>query len=89
MAPERKLTEAQREVLSLMGNGPDLRNFDECSPQWWIEGRGAVYKRTAEFLVKHRMVEYCAHWGGQPGILGFRITEAGRAALSALQGRER
>lgn len=79
----RELTEAQREVLSQMGDGPDLRNFDEAVPQWWIEGRGTVYKRTAEFLVRHCLVEYCAHWGGQPGILGFRVTPAGRTVLEA------
>lgn len=77
-----KLTEAQREALSLMGDGPDLRNGDECAPQWWIEGHGTVNKRTAEALVRSGMVEYCAHWGGQPGVLGYRITPAGRAALT-------
>jgi hypothetical protein len=46
-----------------------------------IEGHGAVYKRTAEFLVRNGLVEYCARWGGQPGILGYRITEAGHRAL--------
>lgn len=77
-----ELTPAQREVLSNMGDGPTLRNFDESAPQWWIEGKGAVYKRTGEALVKRGFVRYAAHWGGQPGILGFSITEAGRLALS-------
>lgn len=76
-----KLTEAQLEVLSKCTDGPNLRNFDEVSPSWWIEGHGTVYERTAQFLVRNGLVEYCAHWGGQSGILGFRITPAGRAAL--------
>jgi len=76
-----KLTEAQIDVLSKCTDGPNLRNGDECTPMWWIEGHGAVYKRTAEFLVRNGLVQYCAKWGGQPGILGFRITAAGRAAL--------
>ena len=78
-----KLSEAQRDVLAMCTDGPNLRNGDECTPQWWIEGHGTVYKRTAEFLVRHRLVEYCARWGGHPGILGYRITDAGRRALSA------
>lgn len=78
-----KLTSAQREVLSQMrGDAPDLRNGDEGTPQWWIEGRGAVYKRTAEALVRAGHVQYCTKWGGDPGVLGFRITESGRSALA-------
>lgn len=82
-----KLTEAQRDVLSRCNDKPDLRNGDEYTPQWWIEGHGAVYKRTAEFLVRNSLVEYCARWGGHPGVLGFRITDAGRAALERSEGR--
>lgn len=77
-----KLTEAQRRVLSMCTDAPNLRNGDECIPQWWIEGHGAVYKRTAEFLVRNKLVAYCARWGGHPGVLGYRITPAGRAALT-------
>lgn len=80
-----KLTEAQMDVLAKCTDGPCLRNGDECTPQWWIEGHGAVYKRTAESLVRRGMVEYCARWGGHPGILGYRITDAGRAALEQEQ----
>lgn len=76
-----KLTEAQLEVLSKCTDGPNLRNGDEYVPQWWIEGGGAVYKRTAEFLVRNKLVELCQRWGGHPGILGYRITTAGRNAL--------
>ena len=76
-----KLTPAQIEVLSLMGDGPSLRECDEVSPQWWVERHGTVYKRTAEALVRIGAVEYCAHWGGQPGILGFRVSKSGREAL--------
>ena len=76
-----KLTESQLEVLSKCTDGPNLRNGDENTPQWWVEGHGAVYKRTAEFLVRNKLVELCQRWGGHPGILGFRITPAGRAAL--------
>jgi hypothetical protein len=79
----RKLTAAQRRVLAMCTDGPNLRNGDECTPQWWIEGYGAVHKRTAEFLARNKLVEYCARWGGHPGILGFRITPAGRAILEA------
>lgn len=76
-----KLTKAQRHVLAGMGDGPGLRNGDESSPMWWMPGRVAVHHKVAESLVRHGLVEYCAHWGGHPGILGFRITPAGRAAL--------
>ena len=77
-----KLTKAQLDILSMCTDGPNLRNGDEYTPQWWIEGSGAVHKRTAEFLVRNRFVELCARWGGHPGILGFHITDAGRAALN-------
>lgn len=83
-----QLSEAQREVLAHLRDGePNLRNGDEGAPQWWIEGGGAVYKRTAEFLVRHRLVEYCARWGGHPGVLGYRITPTGRALLESEDGQ--
>ena len=77
-----RLTNAQLDVLSMCTDGPNLRNGDEYVPQWWIEGSGGVNKRTAEFLVRNKLVELSARWGGHPGILGYRITPAGRSALS-------
>ncbi len=77
-----KLTAAQRDVLSRMGEGPSLRNFDEVEPLWWIEGRGSIRSKTAEALVRKGFVKFTDHWGGQPGVYGFSITPAGRRALA-------
>lgn len=78
----KKLTEAQRRVLAMCTDEPNLRNGDEAERSWWIEGHGAVNKRVAESLRKAGLVEFCAKWGGDPGILGYRITPAGRSALA-------
>jgi hypothetical protein len=79
-----KLTKAQRDLIVAIGFVPNaLMNGDEYTPKWWLEGRpGAVKANVAESLIRRGWVRLSGKWGGQPGILGFTITEAGRAALS-------
>ncbi|PYE89657.1 hypothetical protein [Phyllobacterium leguminum] len=76
-----KLTKAKRAVLSMMRDGAVIKEFDEVTPSWWLEGGSAVYPRTAKGLIRMKAIEYFAHEGGQPGILSYRITEVGRQAL--------
>lgn len=78
-----KLTTAQINILRLMENCiGDLVNFDEASPQWWVERGPGVNNRAANALSKTKAVEFYRHEGGQPGVLFYRITLAGRAALT-------
>lgn len=83
MAEGLKLTEAQRDLIVRMGFVPNaLRNGDECRPMWWLEGRpGAVKANVAVSLIRKGFIRFDGHWGGQPGINGFTITEAGRLAI--------
>jgi hypothetical protein len=80
-----KLTKAQLSILWLMeSKGGDLANFDEASPQWRVEHGHGVNNKAATALSKTNAVQYYRHEGGQPGVLFFRITDAGRAALASL-----
>jgi len=81
-----KLTKAQREALAQMNRGADLANGDEYTPQWWIERGGKIGWMTARSLCLHKFVELYRHEGGQPGVLFYRISPAGRAALEAKEG---
>lgn len=81
-----KLTKAQRRLLVEMGDNENaLRNGDEGDPQWWIEGGDSAHKAVAESLVRRGFVTYTRKWGGDPGVLGFTMTPAGRAALAETQ----
>jgi hypothetical protein len=75
------LTKAQAKILADLERGADLVNGDECAPQWWIERGARCHPKAAEALSRTPLVAYYRHEGGQPGVLFFRITEAGRAAL--------
>jgi hypothetical protein len=87
---EVKLTEAQATLLRAMGETPNaLRNYDEGSPKWWIEGGRAARHSVARALIRRRLVVFSGHWGGQPGTLGFTTTPAGRLALAAQEGGEK
>jgi len=79
-----RLTKAQRALLERMGDTLNaLRNFDEVSPMWWIEGDDfRVHPRTAERVVHRDLATLTGHWGGQPGVLGFTRSAAGRLALT-------
>ena len=77
-----KLSKPQIALLRRMGDTPNaLRNGDEGVPQWWIEGSFAANKKVAESLIRRGLVALTGKWGGQPGVLGFTITPAGRTAL--------
>lgn len=80
----RPLTPAQRDLIIRMGFVPHaLRNGDEYRPMWWLEGRsGAVKANVAQSLIRQGLVRFTGKWGGHPGILGFTVTAAGRAALA-------
>lgn len=80
------LTDAQRRILERMSEpqpAGDLINGDECLPAWWVEGGFAVNSNAAKALSRTPFVQYYRHEGGQPGIDRYRITDLGRAALSA------
>ena len=80
----KKATPAQAALLRAMGfRSNALRNGDEHVPMWWIEGGGGVKANTAESIIKRGWAQYTGHWGGQPGILGYTVTPAGRKALEA------
>ena len=84
-----RLTEAQRVLIIAMGfRSNALLNCDEYSPMWWLEGGGAVKANVARSIIRKGYARYTGKWGGQPGILGFTVTPAGRAALAATAGRE-
>jgi hypothetical protein len=77
-----KLTKAQRALLERMGDTPNaLRNGDEGSPTWWIEGGAGVHGGTARACILKGLIQYSGKWGGQPGVLGYSVTNLGRAAL--------
>ena len=77
-----RLSDAQRRLLTDIGFVPNkLRNGDELQPMWWLEGGGAVKANVAKSLIRRGYVKYTGKWGGQPGILGFTVTKAGRLAL--------
>lgn len=83
MTTSMKLTDAQRALIIAMGFVPNaLKNSDEQSPRWFIEGGGAVKRNVAEALIRKGYVKYSGKWGGHPGVLGFTVTPAGRAAIS-------
>ncbi len=80
-----KLTKAQRFILDKMlglRSEHDLVNGDECLPSWWIDGGFAVNANSAKALAKSPYVEFYRHEGGQPGVDRYRLTPAGRAALT-------
>lgn len=77
----KKLSDAQRAILRMIGDGPNLHNGDEGSPTWWIDGGPAVNPHAAMALVRGGLVHLAAHWGGQPGVDGYSISPAGRLAL--------
>ncbi|MCO5129782.1 MAG: hypothetical protein M9932_04365 [Xanthobacteraceae bacterium] len=77
-----KLTEAQRGLIIAMGfRSNALANGDEYSPMWWLEGGDAVKANVAKSLINRKMIRLTKHEGGQPGILFYTVTSAGRAAL--------
>lgn len=77
-----KISEAQKKVLRDMGKKPNaLVNGDEGTPQWWIDGGGAVRRNVARALIKRGLVELTGKEGGQPGILMFTATTRGRVAV--------
>lgn len=77
-----KLTEAQRSLIVAMGfRSNALANGDEYRPMWWLEGGEAVKANVAKSLVRLGLVKFTKHEGGQPGVLFFTVTPAGRAAL--------
>jgi len=61
----------------------DLVNCDECLPSWWIDGGFAVNANTAAALSRAKYIEIFRHEGGRPGVDRYRLTPAGRLALSA------
>lgn len=76
--PDDALSEAQMRILVLMAaSGADLANGDECPPTWWIKGWAGVHPRAAAALARTPYVQLYHRSGGHPGILHFRITEAG------------
>ena len=80
--PDDALSEAQMRILVLMVvSGSDLSNGDECPPTWWIEGGFGVHPRAAAALARTPLVQFYRRSGGHPGILHFRITEAGARLL--------
>lgn len=81
-----RLTKAQRSILSQLDGGADLVNGDEYVPQWWIERGSRCHNRAAVALSRTPLVQFYRHEGGQPGVLFYRITPAGRFALS--EGKE-
>ncbi|MBN8968978.1 MAG: hypothetical protein J0G95_11015 [Rhizobiales bacterium] len=84
-----KLTEAQRKLIVAMGfRSNALANGDEYSPMWWLEGGHAVKANVAKSLIKRRLIRLTKHEGGQPGILFFTITPAGRRALEQTGGAD-
>jgi len=77
-----KLSEAQRRLIIAMGFRQNvLVNGDENTPMWWLEGGGAVKANVAKSLIKRGLISLTGHVGGQPGVLFYTITPAGRAAL--------
>jgi len=77
-----KLTPALRALLEDMGNRVDgLKNDDENSPMWWIEGGHAVRGNVAAVALRRGLITLSGKWGGQPGLLGFTRTDLGRKAL--------
>lgn len=83
-----KLSDAQIELLRRIGIRRNaLVNGDEGDPQWWIDGGYGAKAHVAKALVRKGLVELTGREGGQPGVLFFTITDAGRAALSAKDGR--
>lgn len=79
----KKLTPAQWKLLKkIAADKRALVNFDEATPMWWTEGGPGCNPRTADALAKSPYLEFFKHEGGQPGILYFRITPAGLAALA-------
>lgn len=83
-----KLTEAQRSLIIAMGlRSSVLANGDENSPMWWLEGGGSVKANVAKSLIKRGFVKLTGHQGGQPGILFYTITAAGRRALAEQEGQ--
>ena len=97
MSPDRSrgcglLTRAQRDLIVRMGFVPNvLRNDDELTPKWWLEGRaGAVKANVALSLIRRGLVRLTGRAGGWPGMDLFTVTPAGRrAALSASTGERR
>lgn len=82
MSEKLKLTKAQRALIVEMGFISNaLRNSDEQSPRWYIEGGRAVKRNVAEALIRRGFIKFTGKWGGHPGILGFTVTPAGRVAL--------
>lgn len=80
---EVKLTESMRALLEAMGDAPNaLKNSDEQSPRWYIEGGCAVRRKVADAVIRRGYVQFTGKWGGHPGVLGFTRTPAGLAALS-------
>ena len=78
-----KLTEAQRALLLRIGFVTNkLRNGDEYRPKWWIDEGFGVKANVAQSLVRKGWVKLTGQWGGQPGVLGFTVTPAGRQALA-------
>lgn len=77
------LTKAQRALLVRMGSGLNsLRNGDEHTPRWWIDGKAGVKANVAESILLRGYASLTGKWGGQLGVLGFTINPAGRAALA-------
>jgi hypothetical protein len=78
----KRLTKAQKDILSQLDKGADLVNGDEYTPQWWIDGGSRCHPRSAVVLSRSPYVQLYRYEGGQPGVLFYRITPAGRAALT-------
>lgn len=77
-----KVSEAQKKVLREMGNKKNvLVNADEATPQWWLDGGGAVRGNVAGALIKHGLVKLTGKEGGHPGTLLFTATTRGRVAV--------
>ena len=70
-------------VLNRIGENT-LANGDEGSPQWWVEGGGAVRGPTAMVLIKRGLLKLTGHAGGHPGVDYFHITDAGRKIIAPL-----